>query len=89
MNVSRQAWAHNTFLGFAVCVPVKLLELNFQSLQGGRFCYSKFATYFHHSGRPISRKMLIKPSFIFYHQLGIEFYLFVSHGGMKRQRVHV
>ena len=22
-------------------------------------------------------------------QLGIEFYLFVSHGGMKRQRVHV
>ena len=22
-------------------------------------------------------------------QLGIEFYLFVSHGGMKQQRVHV
>ena len=24
-----------------------------------------------------------------YKYLGIEFYLFVSHGGMKRQRVHV
>ena len=29
------------------------------------------------------------PDISFPIQLGIELYLFVSHGGMKRQRVHV
>ena len=30
-----------------------------------------------------------KKSYLNVLYLGIEFYLFVSHGGMKRQRVHV